>query len=160
MAGSHPGAGHMPVVQNNRMGYGQQGAPLYDKQYVGRVSPNTNDDVGNKFSSVIDSNITLQNQIKQITEISKGKLMDMNSKNCMLTEENKKLKVELEHCEVKLVEASQNYENAKVVVLTYKTRNIHLETAAKELEVTFVSMHVMLVENSHFWHAQRSRPLQ
>ena len=136
MAGSHPGAGrHMPVVQNSQMGFGQQGAPSYGKQYAGRISPNTNDDVANKFWSVIDSNTKLHSSIKQITEFSKEKLTNVNSKNRMLMEENKKLSKQLADCEIKLVEASQNYENAKVVVLTYKTRNIHLETAAKELEV-------------------------
>lgn len=146
MAGSRPGAGsHMPVVQNSQMGFGQHGAPLYDKQYVGGISPNINDDVANKFWGVIDSNKNVRSGIERITELSKQKLMDMNSKNRTLVEKVEKLKMELEHCELKLVEASQNYENAKVVVLTYKTRNIHLETAAKELEVNFVSMYVMLV---------------
>ncbi len=142
MAGNHPGrGGHIP----SQMGFGQQGAPLYDKQYAGRISPNTNDDVANKFCSIIERNKNVQNDIKRITELSQEKLMDLNSKNRMLTEKNEKLKMELEHCEIKLVEASQNYENAKVVVLTYKTRNIHLETAAKELEVNFVT----LVQRSH-----------
>lgn len=136
MAGNRPGAGgHMPVVHNSQMGFGQQGAPLYDKQYDGRMSSNNNDDIANKFWSVIDSNRNLRSDIERITELSKEKLNEMNAKNCALSEENKKFKTQLEHCEVKLVEALQNYENAKVVVLTYKTRNIHLETAAKELEV-------------------------
>lgn len=128
MAGSHPGAGRMPGVQNNQMGPGQQGAPFYDKQYVGRVPPGTTDNV-TEIRTLVENNKKLQGGITQIAELSKQKLKVANSKI-------QKLEEQLRDVELKLVEASQNYENAKVVVLTYKTRNIHLESAANELEVS------------------------
>ena len=135
MAGSRPGAGHMAGVQNNQMGLGQQRALLYDKQPIERISPNTNNNVAEKFRTVIQDNEKLQEEIKQITELSHEKLMETKKKLSKAKLENEKLNAELEEYTVKLVNALQDYENAKVVVLTYKTRNIHLEAAALELEV-------------------------
>ena len=143
MAGSRPGAGHMPGVQNNQIGFHQQRAPIYDKQPVERISPSTNDNVADKFIAVIQDNVKLQGEIKQIQKLSQEKLTETKQKLNEANLEKEKLKAELKEYEVKLVSASQDYENAKVVVLTYKTRNIHLEAAALELEVL---MFVMMIQ--------------
>lgn len=132
MAGSRPGARHMAGVQNNLTELGQQGAPLYDRQYS---APNTTDNVANKFYSVIDDNVKLQDGIKHITKLSQEKLVELDRKLREANAEIVKLKAEADSYSAKLVEALQNYENAKVVVLTYKTKNIRLQTAADELEV-------------------------
>jgi len=131
MAGSHTGPGYnVPGVQNQM---GQQGAFQYhaDNQYVERVAPSANDSILNQLFNVISSNKKLQGELKQINELFKGKLKEV-----------KELKEEKQKLEIKFVEASQNYENAKVVVLTYKTRNIRLESATEErtleLEVFFI----------------------
>lgn len=134
MAGSRPGAGHMPGIQNNQMGYGQQRAPFE------RISPSTNDNVADKFIAVIQDNIKLQDEIKQIHKLSQEKLIEIRKKLEEANLEKEKLEAELKEYELKLVSASQDYENAKVVVLTYKTRNIHLEAAALELEVLMFVM--------------------
>ena len=137
----------MPGMQSNPSRPGQQRAPCDENQYVGRVSPNPNDDVTNNLWVAIDKNMKLQSILNQLTEMCKKNLKESNLKVCTLSEDNKKLetqldklRMQLDECEVKLVDAVQNYENAKVVVLTYKTRNIHLEIAAKELEVTIMGL--------------------
>ena len=129
----------MPEIQNNQSRPGQQRARLYDGKHVGRGSPNPNDDLKNNLLIVIEKNIKLKDDLNQITEMFREKLKKSNLNVRTLLDGNKKLKMQLDDCEVKLVEAVQNYENAKVVVLTYKTRNIHLETAADELEVSLVT---------------------
>ena len=150
MTDSRPGGGRLPGIQNDPLRLGQQRARRDENQHVGRGSPNPTDDAKNNLWIMIEKSIKLQDRLKQLTELC-GKLEKSNSNVRTLSEDNKNLKkqideliTQLEDCKSRLVEAVQNYENAKVVVLTYKTRNIHLETAAEELEVRLTVMHVML----------------
>lgn len=133
MESSRSGPGYMPGVPNNQIGLGQQEAR---SQYVGRPPPNSTDNpTMNQLVCIIEDNKKLRDNLKQITELCKEKLTKSESSCRELMKEKKKLEEDIKDIKDKLFEASQNYENAKVVVLTYKTRNIHLESAAEELEV-------------------------
>jgi len=122
-----------PKAVNNA----QQRTPYYDSRR-GQVA--TVDDTVKHVRFVIEKNQELKSLLAALTE----KTQQLESEREKVVAETLKaaqMKTEddvKEKYEIKLAESLKNYEDAKVVVLTYKTQNIRLQSLAEhnEAEIT------------------------
>ena len=111
----------------------QQRTPYFDAQ---RGNVATVNDTVKHVRILVERNRELQSQLVTLTkkvQQQEAECVEVISSTKEKVERDVKEKVEKdvkEQYEVKLAESLQNYEDAKVVVLTYKTQNIRLQSVA------------------------------
>jgi len=113
----------------------QQRMPYFDAR---RGNVATVDDTIQNVRILIDRNKELQSQLVTLSEKVRQQEVERGK---VISETKEKVEKDVkEQYELKLAESLQNYEDAKVVVLTYKTQNIRLQSVADHNETEIANL--------------------